>query len=127
MIFCVKYTNLGIYSLIVGNITFPLVVFILNFLAIKRYIPGYKQEIVKTFIAPLSASLWMGAGTLVVYKLTGLITGANIIRTCVSLVVAIILYFILLLLLQTVTREEIVQFPFGYRMYAVAKKLRLMT
>ncbi len=127
VIFCVKYTNLGIYSLIVGNITFPLVVFILNFLAIKRYIPGYKQEIVKTFIAPLSASLWMGAGTLVVYKLTGLITGANIIRTCVSLVVAIILYFILLLLLQTVTREEIVQFPFGYRMYAVAKKLRLMT
>ena len=126
VIACLKYTDMGIYALLIGNITFPLVVFILNHFALRFYIPGYKQEIIKTFISPLAASLWMGAVTLIVYELSGFVTTSNIIRTLVSLVIAIVVYFVVLLLIKTVTRDELVEFPFGYRMYALAKKLRLM-
>ena len=127
VIVCVKYTSFGIYSLLVGTITFPLVVWLLNLWAIKRYIPGgYRQEVVKTFIAPLGASIWMGIVTLGVYEIIGLFSTSNIIRTLLSLPVAFIVYFVSLLMLNTVTRDELVDFPFGYRMYALAKKMRLM-
>ena len=126
VIACLKLTDIGIYALLIGNITFPLVVFILNHLALRYYIPDYKQEIVKTFISPLAASLWMGVATLIMYELSGLVTSSNIIRTLIGLVTALAVYPVVLLILKTVTRDEIVEFPFGYRMYALAKKLRLM-
>ena len=127
VIVCVRYTDFGIYSLLVGNITFPMVVWLLNLWALKRYIPGgYQQEIVKTFIAPLAAALWMGVVTVGVYELAGIVTDSNIIRTLVSIMVAMPVYFVVLLMLHTVTRDELVEFPFGYRLYALAKKLRLM-
>ena len=126
VIACLKLTPMGIYALLVGNITFPMVVYILNMIAIRRYIPGYKQEITKTFIGPLAASLWMAAVTVVIYMLTGLVTGSNIIRTLIALVFAIASYFSILLILGAMTKEEIVRLPLGYRLYAVAKKCRLI-
>ncbi|MEE3467292.1 MAG: polysaccharide biosynthesis protein [Eubacterium sp.] len=127
VIVCVKWTDIGIYSLLVGNITFPMVVWLLNLWSLKRYIPGgYTQEILKTFIAPLAAALWMGVITLAFYMFSGLFTHSNIIRTLLSLCVAMPVYFAALLKLNTVTKDELVDFPFGYRMYALAKKLRLM-
>ncbi len=127
VILCVKYTSFGIYSLLVGNITFPLVVWLLNLWALKRYIPGgYSQEVIKTFVAPLTASIWMGVLTLGFYELVGVFTTSNIVRTLLSLIVAVLSYFVILLLINTVTRDELVDFPFGYRLYALAKKMRLM-
>jgi stage V sporulation protein B len=123
----VKYTAFGIYALLVGNITFPIVVWLLNLLALKRHIPGgYTQEVLKTFIAPFAASVWMGIATLFTYEFLALVTNSNVIRTLISLAVAVPVYFVALLLLRTVTRDELVEFPFGYRLYALAKKLRLM-
>ncbi|MBO4396396.1 MAG: polysaccharide biosynthesis protein [Eubacterium sp.] len=125
---CIKFTPLGIYSLIVGNITFPMVVWLLNLWALNRHIPGgYKQEWIKTFVAPLAASLWMGSFTLVFYEIIGLITNSNLIRTLISLFIAMIVYFIALLVLNTLTKEELVEFPCGYRLYALAKKVKLMS
>ena len=68
----------------------------------------------------------MGACTITFYELTGLFTHSNLIRTLLSLIVAIVVYFVVMLLLRTVTREELVQFPLGHRMYALAKKIKLM-
>lgn len=127
VIACMKFTDFGVYALLIGNATFPLVVWFLNLWALKRYIPGgYKQEIVKSFVAPLAAAIWMGIATLSVHEISGLITGSNIARTLISLAVALPVYFIALLLLNTVTRDELVDFPFGHRLYALAKKFRLM-
>ncbi len=127
VILCVKYTSMGIYALLVGNITFPMVVWLLNLWALKRYVPGgYRQEVVKTFVAPLAASIWMGILTLGFYELTGVFTTSNLVRTLLSLAVALVSYFVILLLINTVTKDELVDFPFGYRLYALAKKMRLM-
>ena len=53
--FFLACTNIGVYALLIGNITFPILVFILNLRAIKRYVPSYRQEVIKTFFAPLAA------------------------------------------------------------------------
>ncbi len=123
---CLKFTNMGIYAIIIGNVTFPIVVFALNLLAIKRYVPTYRQEWLKTFLTPVSASVWMAVSIALVYWLIGLITYSNIVRTIISLCVAVFVYFATFLLLNGLTREELFDFPMGRKLYIVARKLHLM-
>lgn len=127
VIICLKFTPLGIYSLIIGNVTFPMVVYFLNLIAIKRYIPGYRQEVVKTFFAPLAASLWMAVAALLVYLGIGLFTTSIMVRVLFAVAVGICVYFPALLVLHTLTKEELFDFPMGRRMYLLAVKMRLMS
>ncbi|MBO5291728.1 MAG: polysaccharide biosynthesis protein [Lachnospiraceae bacterium] len=54
-----KYTELGVYALIIGNVTFPLLVSLLNCISVHRKM-GYRWEMKKTFLLPLAASGLMG-------------------------------------------------------------------
>ncbi len=121
-----KYTNIGIYAIIAGNVTFPIVVSLLNFMAIKRYVPGYHQEWVKTFLVPLAASVWMGVSIVLVYWLVGCIVKISIIQTLFSLVVAVFVYFVTFLLFKGLTVQELYDFPMGRTLYTIAKKLHVM-
>lgn len=126
-------TNLGIYVLIIGNITFPIVVGILNIICLKRYIPSFRLKPLKTFFVPLSASLWMAIVVMITYALCsrGFATFAgsyltNALSVLVSLVLAVIVYFVVFLKLRGMTKEELFDFPMGRRLYLVARKLKLM-
>lgn len=121
-----QHTGVGVYALIIGNVTFPIVVFILNLKAIKRYIPSYRQEVVKTFFAPLSASLWMAVAIVIVYWGAGFISSSNTIRTLVSVCVAVFVYFAVFLLLKGLTKDELFDFPMGRKMYLLARKFKIM-
>ncbi len=126
VVFFLTCTDVGVYALIIGNVTFPILVFILNLRSIRHYVPSYKQEVVKTFIAPLSASFWMALIALCVYGGVGFIISSNAIRTVLAVCVAIIVYFVVFLLLKGLTKEELFDFPMGRRLYLVARKMRLM-
>lgn len=133
VILMLRLTNVGIYALIVGNITFPLIVSVLNILALKRYIPSFRLKPLKTFMVPLSASLWMSIVVMVVYTLlnkgfAALASDyvANAIALFVTLIIAVIVYFVVFLKLRGMTKEELFDFPMGRRLYLVARKLRLM-
>ena len=52
--FLLKFTSLSGYSLVIGNVTFSLVVCILNWISIERYL-DYRQEILKTLLFLLFA------------------------------------------------------------------------
>lgn len=121
-----KFTSLGIYALIIGNVTFPVVVFILNLLAIKRYVPSYQQEVIRTFFAPLAAALWMAVVIALVYQGLGLVITSNLLKTLVSIAVAVVVYFALLLLLKGLNKEELFDFPMGRRLYILACKIHVM-
>ena len=109
-------TNIGVYALLIGNITFPILVFILNLRAIKRYVPSYRQEVIKTFFAPLAAGFWMALAAVSVYGLVGFVIGSNLIRTMLAVCVAVVVYF----------KEELFDFPMGRRLYLLARKMHLM-
>ena len=128
-----KFTGLGIYVLIIGNVTFPIVVGVLNILALKRYIPSFRLKPLKTFFVPLSSSLWMAIAVVVVYvsmnSLLGMAFGAsvaNALSVCISLLVAVVVYFVVFLKLRGMTKQELFDFPMGRRLYLVARKLHLM-
>ncbi len=121
-----KYTPVGIYALIIGNVTFPLLVSILNLLAIKHYVPSYRQEIVKTFVAPFSASVWMAIAAVLVYQGLGLLFASNAVQTIAAIGVAVFVYFAVFLFLRGLNRDELFDFPMGRRIYLLACKLHLM-
>ena len=126
-----KFTNLGIYSLIIGYITFPLVVCILNWRAVSKAL-GYAQEVKTTFVLPGVASLVMGAACLGVYKvLSCLLSGVgsyigNAVATMIAIIIGVVIYFVAALLLKTVSEEELSEMPMGRTMCSVAKKIHLM-
>lgn len=69
-----QHCNMGVYGLVIGNVTFALAVCILNWLAIGKALK-YRQEVRTTFLLPLLSSVIMGAFALAVYRLTTSITG----------------------------------------------------
>ena len=66
----------NLYAVVIGDIIFGLAVCILNAVSIYKYM-GYKQEIIKTFVLPLTASAIMGVVTIVVYKISYMVAEIN--------------------------------------------------
>ncbi len=116
--------KLGIYGVLYSNILFALFICILNARAISRY-KRYRQEIVKTFLIPMAASAAMGASAYGIYRLCSLKMG-NIISTLISILVAVMVYFVLLIKLKGIDAREMKSFPGGTRLLTVARKLHLM-
>ena len=129
VVILLKFTNLGVYALVIGNVTFPLVVCILNWIAVSKH-SGYRQEIFTTFVLPFIASAVMGLVCLGINKLFGLIPGnsygINLLSVVFCIIIAVIVYFAILFLTKGLNHEDMLNFPMGLRIEKVAKKLHLM-
>lgn len=121
----VKVLDFSVYGMVIGNVTYGLLVCILNWISIAKEL-DYKQEIRTTFVIPAISSLIMGALALIVYKILYLIIPSNSLATIVALFVAVIVYFTLVILLKGVTKEELRGFPKGNVLVRVATKLHLI-
>ena len=99
----------------------------------------YQQEIVRTFLIPAAASLWMGAAAFLVYYglnvamvALGLLEkgtmhwGLNCICLVPAVLAAVIVYFALVIKFGAVSREELRAMPKGAALVRMAEKLRLL-
>lgn len=120
-----QFTNFGIYSLVVGTVTFPLVVCILNWNSVRKLL-HYKQEVKTTFVIPFLSSIIMAVIAFGVYKGVYALLHSNLIGVIVSVFVAVIVYFVSLLLLKGMTDEELINMPMGNKLYWLAQKLHLL-
>lgn len=120
-----RFTGLGVYALVIGNVTYPLLVCVLNGYSVSAHL-GFKQEITKCFCVPFLSSVIMGIVTFVVFRLFHVLTKSNVISLLPALVAAVCVYFVLVLKLKGLTREELYEFPFGRKMSIVADKLHLL-
>ena len=129
LVILLKFTGLGVYALVIGNITFPLVVCILNWISVAR-IARYRQEIKTSFLIPAAASLIMGILCFGINKLFTLIPGhsyaVNLISVMVCIIVAIPVYFGILFLMKGLNHEDLLNFPMGLRIEKIAGKLKLL-
>lgn len=119
-----RYLHMGIYGVLYANILFALFICILNARAIARF-KRYRQEVKKTFLIPMVASTVMGAAAFGVYRAAYSIFG-NLISTGISVLVAVAVYFVLLILLKGVDAQELRSMPGGTRLSGLARKLHLM-
>jgi stage V sporulation protein B len=117
--------HLNIYSVIIGNVVFSLVMCILNGYSVQKY-SGFRPEIVKTFVKPAVASVIMGAVVYLVYFLCYKLLHTNSISTVVAILAGVLCYAVVLLLIKGLTEEELKSFPKGTLLIKFAKKLHLL-
>ena len=118
-------TGLDVYALVIANIVYAGLMCILNQMAVRLAI-GYRQEYVKTFIIPLLAAAFMGVAAWAVYDVLYLFTSSNVISVMVAIVIAVCVYFVMLIAFRGVDEKELRSIPKGYLIVKVAKKCRLM-
>lgn len=119
------FTDLGIYAVVIATIVYSGLMCILNQLSMHKAL-GYRQEIAGTFVIPLLASAFMGAAAWVVYESLLMLTGSIVVSVIPAILVAVAVYFVLLILFKGVTEEELRAMPKGHLLVRAAKKCRLM-
>ena len=88
-----RVTNLGIYAVVIGNATFPVLIFILNFISLYKY-ANYRFPAVEVFIKPVISSAIMGVCTFLAYKLVYMLVSSNAVALICAFSVAGATYFI---------------------------------
>ena len=119
------FTKLDLYSVVIANIIYSGIMCVLNQLAVRKAI-GYRQEIMRTFVIPLLASVFMGAVAWAVYEGFLLMTKSPRISVIPAVLIGAAAYFALLILFRGVTETELRGFPKGHLLVRLAKKCRLM-
>ncbi|MCR5509024.1 MAG: polysaccharide biosynthesis protein [Lachnospiraceae bacterium] len=116
--------DLKLYGVVMAVIIFALIICILNWISIGRYL-SYRQEIRKTFLIPFTASAIMGVIIFLAYKLIGNVAGESL-STAISILIGVCVYFVSLILLKGVNEAEIRSFPGGDILAGIALTLRLI-
>ena len=120
-----EHFNMGVYGLVIGNVTFALVVCVLNWHAIGKTL-HYHQEVKTTFLLPLASAGIMGAAAWAVCTAVTAVTQRYQLGILISVPLAMILYAVLIIRTGAVTAEELPDMPFGVRILRLARKLRIM-
>ena len=132
------FTPLDIYALAIAAVCYSLCMCIMNGFSIRRKL-GYHQEVVRTFLIPGAAALWMGAAAFLVYQGMNLVLvqlgmlekgsmhwGLNCVCLVPSVLIAVIVYFALVIKFGAVSRQELGAMPKGRNLVRVAEKLHLL-
>ena len=128
------YTDLDLYALCIATVVYSLLMCVLNAFSIRKHL-NYEQELFKTFMLPAIAAFWMGivAGGVYFGLDKGIVLIAevsqfwrNIICLIPSLLVAVIVYFMLVIKLGAVSKNELKTMPKGHILVRVAEKMHLV-
>ena len=120
-----RFTDLGIYGLIIGNVTFPLVICVLNWRSVGIAL-SYRQEVGKTFFIPLISSAIMGLFARGTYTALFSLTERHSLSTAAAILVAVLVYCFCLLWFRCFSRQELYDLPFGGRVVRLAQRLHLL-
>ncbi len=133
------FTNLDLYALCIATVLYAFLMCVLNAVSIRKHL-DYNQEMFRTFVLPAMAAFWMGLVTAgVYYGLDRLILSIadaadmgisdmlrNIICLLPSLIVAVLVYFVLVVKLGALRKNELKTMPKGYLLVRIAEKLHLI-
>lgn len=103
-------TDLGEYALIIGNVTFPMLVCILNCRYISRML-NYQFDWKNSFIKPAAAAVIMGGITALIYSVIYRIGKNMLLSMLAAIAAAVAVYLLLLYLLRAFTKEELKTMP----------------
>ena len=109
---CVGIPAINVKGAPIGTITAYVIAMLLDLRAVKKY-TGTTFDMRTTYLIPGTAACLMGIGTVACYKLLYMVTDSNGISTLLSIAVAVVVYFALILLMKGISREEIEHLPKG--------------
>lgn len=88
----IVFTDLQAYALVIGYMTFPVIVGVLNMIEISKTV-DYCQEVKRTFGLTAACAVFMGVCTFGAYKLLMTLVKSNTIAVIAALFVALVTYF----------------------------------
>lgn len=118
-------TDLNIYAVALSNNFFSLFICIFNLFSISKIL-DYRQEFVKTFFMPGIAALVMGVVIFILDKIF-MRNGFSRPLTILNIIIGAGVYFATLILIKGIAREDLEAIPGGTRVYAVLRKLHIMS
>lgn len=105
-------TPINVYALVICNIAYCFIVSYLNQRSLKRVL-NFKQEMKKTFLLPMIASIIMAGFVLGSYYGLFYLTGRRVlIPFVISIVIGIIVYFVIMIFMYSDHLEELEQIPY---------------
>lgn len=119
------FTDLDLYSIAIAETLYAGLMCALNARAVCR-VAKYRQEIGRTFVIPSLAAVCMGGVAWATYEGLLMITASPRISVVIAILVAICVYFVMLLIFRGITEEELNLLPKGYLLVRLARKCRLM-
>lgn len=118
-------TDLGVYAIVLSMVVYAVVMCLLNERAMKKYM-RHKNPWKKAYLYPLVASIPMGLVAGGVYYGLYLLVPSNFLCLCVSVVLAVIVYFGVYFFVSRPSKEELFMMPGGSILYRVAGKMNLI-
>ncbi len=125
LIFTLEVLHLNIYGVLISLVFYGFMMCILNRRALNKY-SKIKQDIFKTYVLPLIASIIMGIFVYLGYQLMNIATHSNAISTLFAILVGIFTYFISIVKIHGITENEMRRFPKGEMLVKFANKLHLL-
>lgn len=120
-----KFTELGIYSVLIATVAYSLAMCILNGRSVTKHL-DYHMDMAGMFGRPLLASVLMGVAAVLVYHGLHSFIDSNVICLLPAILVAVLVYGVAYLLIAKPSKELLRRFPGGGYVVKVAVKLRLL-
>jgi stage V sporulation protein B len=115
---------LNINGAAIGSVCAYLMAAVLNYLGLRRH-ADVNLDLGSVFVRPFAASAIMGVAAIVIYKVIFLIHPSNLIATGLSIMAAVVVYFVMVFVTGAVTKEELSLVPKGELIYRIAVKMHL--
>ena len=138
LVLLLLFTPLDIYALALVAVCYSFCMCIMNNLTIRKKL-DYQQEMVRTFMLPAVAAMGMGVAAFGVYKGMNLLLvtlgfiekgtmhwGMNCICLMPAILIAVLVYFALVIRLGALNREELKALPKGRILVKAAEKVHLL-
>ena len=129
----ILFTDLGVHALVLCSVLYSVLIFIIDSRFINKYLK-MRLKIYPVYGRPVAAALIMGAVTKIVYELlfrAGTMVAdrpyfVNLIAAAVSIAVAVVVYFFVLIRIGGLKKNDILQAPKGTRILAILQKIGWM-
>lgn len=119
-------TDLNLYALVIASIVYSGLIVWMNARSLNKLLQ-YRQELKNSFVMPTVASAVMGAAAWGVYQGVYLLVKSNAVSLFAAILIAVCVYFVVLLKIGGVGERELLSFPKGRLLVKVAKKAGLIT
>ena len=132
LIAMLKFTEIGIYALILATAFYAIIVVIINYWVVRKEL-DYRIEWKPIVGVPLLSATVMGIVTFITYTGVNFVANrimdayvSNVIATLAAICIAVGVYFIAMIKVGGYTKEMLLEFPKGTLLVRFAQKLHLI-
>lgn len=111
--------------LVVASIVNAFMICLLNQIAVHQTL-GYHLKWKENFVIPFICAVIMGGMTKLIYYVLYLLSASNLFSIIVSILLALAIYFIFIIKFGGIKESELLSFPKGDVIIAIASKLNLL-